>query len=541
MNIENNVQLADMLNRAMIDAFGTRGAEEQKVNFTGTDQGLTFTFLNDKGEVVTQYISVPDLDLPESGTLDMGQIASIIDKLAEEGVELEGKDLDRFTELLTDLSSKCKAMAAATKGADKFNIFTDIYAIIALLASCAKTQREAARASWKSAIEQQLQAIENQAKQQEAAALTGIICTAVSAGAQIIAQGVMATIETTANSKMADLNKQYGADVEQRMANNSMLEGSPAQAAKAMDKVKTTHKMSDVDAAAIEYKISGEMPKEPPKPAPPKAKAPAQQIEVELEDVAAMDVHEEGAPHEEVPPGPTWEEQVSEKAGIPPDKADATFKGVSDARKGLEAAKGDGVEAARQTYRNAIDERVGEYEAKVDEARKEFMTVRDDPKATKVEKQNARAKLDQATKELEYANAVRTKLFSETVGENPASTPQLAKTRENVFRAAAKAARQEASLDPEMTVQSNRAEFWKFTGEMTQIGGRALDGAIQSGIKFFDAAATRQGAEGKRAEFARELAKEVFDDARDLRSKVVQMFQRIQQVDIESQREIFHV
>ena len=180
---------------------------------TDVDGKESFTITMKSGDDVRTYnVSIPDdLEIPE--TFDSASIQSLIDKL---GNISEGMTEEQKIAFEEGLKQGLQNVRDALKDAkpSTSSLMFDIYALMALLAQVAQTQRDAMREQRTAQNALIQKSIQDQADQQKAAAyiglVVGVITGAISAGASLTMMG----LQGWQAGKQADIMNASGTDAQ---------------------------------------------------------------------------------------------------------------------------------------------------------------------------------------------------------------------------------------------------------------------------------------------------------------------------------------
>ena len=490
MNTINNFDLTEIarsINARMEEAYGVEGAKAKGV-FSATEKGLEITFTDETGAATSVPLALPELDAPEGAGFSGAEVAALLEKLESGDVLLDQETLTKAKALLDDIAAKLKAADNADTQETKesggvSNVFVDIYQLIALLADCARTQKEAGRAARQSAATAQLEAIENQAKAQETAALTGLISALCVGALQATVMAVSSVKQMSAISETNDVAKEHGVNTRQRMMENTALQNDPKLAKQSLENTQSKLGITNERATEIRNEITGG------------------------EKVTAAHDKFTGAAHGKA--------EVLENA-----KAENKEPNAEALQ-----AKNDSLDAARDEIRAGLDERVELYEAKL----------------TQAEMTGDKAKIATAQKELEYANAVRTEYLSQSVSGERISTEASATADYAKAKSRFGEAQGAARSDDRTHALELKGMKWKMVSEANTILGGALQSVVQGAEKYMEADATRLAGEQKKAEMERDTAGDTIENAKELEQKVLQLLEAIGQAETEPHRAIIGV
>ena len=200
--------------------------EVQKADSVDGKQNFTIT-TNVDGAEKTVTVSVPgDLEIPEN--VDQSTLNGLVDKLKATGLGFTDEQIaqmkDAIAKIYDDSTAAAKSFASKSTG----NVLFDLYALMALMIEVAQSQRDAAR-EMRTAENLSIQhAIQNQADDQRAAAMVGMIvgitCGIASAAVSI---GTMAGQGIAAKAQN-QIMSQSGADAAKM--HSSMLQNTDSVA-----------------------------------------------------------------------------------------------------------------------------------------------------------------------------------------------------------------------------------------------------------------------------------------------------------------------
>ena len=152
----------------------TKAAGAQGTTGVTAGQNVTITATVDGVERSITFPVPDDLDLP--ATVDQAAIDSLCAKLAgNKSLGLSEADVKAINKALGDaLATASTSIVPGSK-----SVMFDLYKLMALLVEVGQKQRDAAREMREAESAQIQKAIQNQADQQKAAALTGMIAGAI--------------------------------------------------------------------------------------------------------------------------------------------------------------------------------------------------------------------------------------------------------------------------------------------------------------------------------------------------------------------------
>ena len=169
MSIELNTAASGINWQSILSSLGEvqqSGSVDGKQNFTITT--------NVDGAEKTVTVSVPsDLEIPE--TVDQGTLQGLVDKLKATGLGFTDDQIaqmkDAIAKIYDDSTVAAKSFASKSTG----KVLFDLYALMALMIEVAQSQRDAAREMRTAENLSVQKAIQNQADEQRAAAMVGMI------------------------------------------------------------------------------------------------------------------------------------------------------------------------------------------------------------------------------------------------------------------------------------------------------------------------------------------------------------------------------
>lgn len=215
----------------------TKAAGAQGASGVTAGQNVTITATVDGVERAVTFPVPDDLDLPAA--VDQAAIDSLCAKLAgDKSLGLTEADVKAVHEALSEaLAAASAPLAASIQAGGSKQIFFDLYKLMALLVEVGQKQRDAAREM----RAQQNQAIQtsilNQAEQQKAAALTGMIAGAICCAAQVVATGVSLAKQGAAFKQQLGTFSSSGVDSAKQNLNMLETAESPAKAQQQLAKV----------------------------------------------------------------------------------------------------------------------------------------------------------------------------------------------------------------------------------------------------------------------------------------------------------------
>ena len=236
IQVNNNATVDWSTLLSKLDA-ATKAAGAQGASGVTAGQNVTITATVDGVERAVTFPVPDDLDLPAA--VDQAAIDSLCAKLAgDKSLGLTEADVKAVHEALSEaLAAASAPLAASIQAGGSKQIFFDLYKLMALLVEVGQKQRDAAREM----RAQQNQAIQtsilNQAEQQKAAALTGMIAGAICCAAQVVATGVSLAKQGAAFKQQLGTFSSSGVDSAKQNLNMLETAESPAKAQQQLAKV----------------------------------------------------------------------------------------------------------------------------------------------------------------------------------------------------------------------------------------------------------------------------------------------------------------
>lgn len=557
MNVSGMSDVANIMNEMFSRVKDEQGATGvSNVRFAQTekaDNSLTVTYTDVRG--VVRKVDVPELEIP-AGTLTAETIMSVLRKLDEisEDIALSAtaeKDLQEALDEYAD--SQPPALPKDTH----IGVFDLMQQVLYLLMECANEQIKTSRQIRFSSLMQQYASILAQAKQQETNAYIGM--------ATSIACGVLQAAAVVATTGTSNAVKQVKSDngVPSSLANlkNAKIMGDPVKAQAAMDKMAQKLEIPETTQAEVRSVIDGKMTEVDGKTVPKAAQDLIKfQTEGEPPRGQLYDQAKTELPAAEAKLQTAQENLAKLERGERPEGGEnpVTKKDIADAKKAVDEAKAEvdglkatisdydakvakyeqgvkvaeakakltevledpkatpeGIKNAQDAYQTEVDKAVDLYKQEADAARAEFKAVRDNPNATKAEKNAARAKLDTAQKNWQYANAARTNALSQSIDGKPVLSlegrTQEITARQKEFHDAQNAAKLDPAMDEAL---ENMDPLTK--RQMWQMIFQQMDSVCQSVVKLLDAQVTRMGAERTMAEQETQFTTEMLQIVRKL-------------------------
>ena len=251
IQVNNNASIdwSSLLNK--LDA-ASKAAGAQGAGGVTAGQSVTVT-ANVDGVQRTVTFPVPDdLDLPAA--VDQAGIDSLCAKLAgDASLGLSEADVKAVHKALSEALSAAAPVLSASASTGSKSVMFDLYQLMALLVEVGQKQRDAAREMREAESVQIQKSIQNQADQQKAAALTGMIAGAICCAVQVIVSVGMLAKQASAFKQQ--LNTLGTSGVDSARQNLSMLKAAnnPQNAQAQLQKVtaQVGGKPSDVPGRTI--------------------------------------------------------------------------------------------------------------------------------------------------------------------------------------------------------------------------------------------------------------------------------------------------
>ena len=235
MSIELNTAASGINWQSILSSLGEvqqSGSVDGKQNFTITT--------NVDGAEKTVTVSVPtDLEIPE--TVDQGTLQGLVDKLKATGLGFTDDQIAQMKDAIAKIYDDSSAAASSFASKSTGKVLFDIYALMALMIEVAQSQRDAAREMRTAENLSVQKAIQNQADEQRAAAMVGMIvgitCGLASAAVSIgtmAGQGIAAKAQNQIMSQSgADAAKMHST----MLQNTDTVDHANAQLTKTTSKV----------------------------------------------------------------------------------------------------------------------------------------------------------------------------------------------------------------------------------------------------------------------------------------------------------------
>lgn len=211
MSIELNTAASGINWQSILSSLG----EVQQADSVDGKQNFTIT-TNVDGATKTVTVSVPtDLEIPE--TVDQGTLQGLVDKLKATGLGFTDEQIAQMKDAIAKIYDDSSAAATSFASKSTGKVLFDIYALMALMIEVAQSQRDASREMRTAENLSVQKAIQNQADEQRAAAMVGMIvgitCGLASAAVSIgtmVGQGIAAKAQNQIMSQSgADAAKMH--------------------------------------------------------------------------------------------------------------------------------------------------------------------------------------------------------------------------------------------------------------------------------------------------------------------------------------------
>lgn len=169
MSIELNTAASGINWQSILSSLG----EVQQADSVDGKQNFTIT-TNVDGATKTVTVSVPtDLEIPE--TVDQGTLQGLVDKLKATGLGFTDEQIGQMKDAIAKIYDDSTAAATSFASKSTGKVLFDIYALMALMIEVAQSQRDASREMRTAENLSVQKAIQNQADEQRAAAMVGMI------------------------------------------------------------------------------------------------------------------------------------------------------------------------------------------------------------------------------------------------------------------------------------------------------------------------------------------------------------------------------
>lgn len=205
------------------------------------DKNLVLT--EKEGQPVHQP-STPQIEQPELQDSSPEDVDSLVTKLGTQVFNFSGEELTEFSDSLHKTINTFKSAAAKGMQADgekpaetqqanetpkspstnTSKMFFDVYQMLALLAECAQSLKDAARDQRQAEMSAVITSIQNQADAQRSAALTGMIAGGLICAVQLGASGYAAYKTVSNVAADAQLSTQFGVDTAATEMNTAQTE-----------------------------------------------------------------------------------------------------------------------------------------------------------------------------------------------------------------------------------------------------------------------------------------------------------------------------
>lgn len=440
----------DKMQRVIEETIGEEGAKKVRVESSGS--GVSITYVAGKTDSETFTI---DLEEADDGAVlfDSEQIGALQKKLGDDfdyGKVFNFGDLDEDT-------AKGVLQNSIDEFTEKFgdkafsNAYLCIFSIIRIIQDCSAKLKQAAIAMRRSAMESEIQAIENQSNEEKSAAIRGLIVSTVVFVAQA---GVTAGVGRFKGKAMGAHDEAVQNDdsvkLDTKLAENTMLLNDPVKADDAM--LEASQPLQDGRAQQIADQLGGYSGKL----SETRITKDSVREKLETELKVKSETSEEKVQETE---------KTEENAQKTEEKAEKTEEKAEESEEDKPKTE---AEKQKEEYLKKLDDGVAEYKAKYDEAHKDYQRElkAEHPDQDKINE--LKEKCETARNEYVFANATRTAAIS----NGPDGEPLLDKSHreERISDADYEvfAAEQKAEKTPEVK------GLWKRTNRVETIS-RAMD------------------------------------------------------------------
>ena len=251
MSIELNTAASGINWQSILSSLG----EVQQAGSVDGKQNFTIT-TNVDGATKTVTVSVPD-DLEIPANVDQSTLNGLVDKLKATGLGFTDEQIaqmkDAIAKIYDESTTAAKSFASKSTG----KVLFDLYALMALMIEVAQSQRDAAREMRTAENLSVQKAIQNQADEQRAAAMVGMIvgitCGLASAAVSI---GTMAGQGIAAKAQN-QIMSQSGADAAKM--HSTMLQNTDTTAHANAQLTQTTSKVGPQVATEVTNDFATQM------------------------------------------------------------------------------------------------------------------------------------------------------------------------------------------------------------------------------------------------------------------------------------------
>ena len=530
----------------------------------------------------TYNIRVPDdLELPT--TIDSTALDSLMAKIADLNLEMTPEQLEAFKTAVEEAYSKASSAVntiatSDTKGTR--SIMFDLYALMALLVEVSQSQRDAMREMRQAQNSQIQKAIQDQADQQRAAAMIGLIvgvtCGAVSAiasGAMMAGQmkgfqqqmkasqasglqGVTTKLNTLtqadsvphANEQLAKTQLEVGGEISNRVtadfdaklidpesgnlrqnftAAKTKLETANAKVDTAQTELSQKQTVLDQkveirDARQATFDLKkNELGID--------AKQQAYDNAVQSGDQNQIDAAKNELDQAKASLQPFEDRLNTAKADVTTAQNDVNLKqnAVANAKQEVATAKAE-FDTARSDYSKTAEGIADEYQAKYEAA----LQRRENPPQG-ADKAQLDADVNTALKEMKMARAYQARL----IAEEGVMTPGEHQTAVKAAKIEAEAANARVTQSQDFKMAEQRIQKFVGLNGIVMAIGSTLQGMTQSIAALKTAEATRTQAENQEAQEALDQTKDLFNNAQKLIEAIVQLMHAVVQTESQSIRD----
>jgi hypothetical protein len=556
----NNARIdwSSLLNK--LDA-ASKAVETQGAGGVTAGSSVTITANVDGVEKAITFPVPDDLDLPAA--VDQAGIDSLCAKLAgNQSLGLTEADVKAVHDALSAALAAATPSLSASTGSK--SVMFDLYKLMALLVEVGQKQRDAAREMREAESAQIQKAIQNQADQQKAAALTGMIAGAICCAIQVAVSVGMLAKQGSAFKQQLNTLGTSGVDAAKQNLSMVKAADSPEAAKTQLDNVKASiggktvpgqhrtlgaeieHSFETADQAqarlgAAKAQLTADGQKlqrvaDPGAQRQPGDVPPDSDLGKAEARLAKFDRMTELDAKENRTVAETREllelrNQVGDanRAQLQQDVETGRQTLVSELQSKI-VADGDKVETSRQAYREAIKTDLGRYENEYQAALSE-RSLAENP--TKAEIARLDANVETAANKLQYARAFANDKLAQpgvtTAAERAADIKLAADQIDSAMHS--------RSLDSAFL----RASFQLQTTEVKLGIVNAIGNATQSfisGLTSYIQAGAKEGeAQQNKAQEELDQTKDLFNQAQELVDAVVQLMQAVTSAESQSMRD----
>ncbi len=522
----------------------------------GDKPALTFTTVID-GTERKITVNVPDdLEIPQ--TVDQAAIETLCAKLAADpDLGVDPKTVQALRDaLLAALGGQTVSGTIDALPGSK-NIMFDLYKLMALLVEVAQKQRDASRDLRRTESAQIQNSIQAQASIQRDAAITSMIASACCCLVQLGAMYYTTSKQASAFKSQLSTLKTTGVDVARQNVNmikaGATLQGAQKQlntvtgevgqqtaarienqgftkALVAKGRFDTANIQRTLDHPKIQ-RLESDQPLQPGDVPPGSKLATAQQHLAEFREYQQLDAKPNRSFAENQRLLELRNYQGTNEQQFTAEVRTARNELAAEMRNNGKSA----IETARQNLNAELDSALAQYEQAYDSALQNRLAA--DANTPKAEIAELDTKLKTAASELKYARAFAIEMRAQpgvTVGNERTQAIQNARTDVRM-------AQQIQEGDATYLQARHDIGKWEARNQMITAAGNCIQNLIQSAYSMRQADATKESAAQERAREDLEQVKDLFSQAGELVTAVVQLMQAITAAENQSMRDAIQV